>query len=179
MCFCIGGHQGWFPMAFSPLKTLAWNSSIASFTVSRYCNLLVLCLGISRHSLWKTNGHEMRMSIIIEVIEVETKTIKKYIYRYVCVWKLYRPLKYWGALPCWSEVKQSRHDRWKTSPSAPHVQMAAPLSESVKTFTLAYTWRHDPNKHRFCTLLSTCDSKWILFIAYLFECFYLQEVSTS
>lgn len=50
-------------------------------------------------------------------------------------------------------------------------KLAAPLSESVNTFTLAYTRRHDPNKHRFCTLLSTCDSKWIVFIAYLFECF--------
>ena len=52
-----------FPWLFSPLKTLVWNSSIASFTVSRYCNLLVLCLGISRHSLWKTNGNEMRQNI--------------------------------------------------------------------------------------------------------------------
>ena len=56
-----------------------------------------------------------------------------------------------------------KHVTTRTFKWLPHYQSQSTL--------LPYTRRHDPNKHRFCNLLSTCDSKWIIFIAYLFECF--------
>ena len=56
-----------------------------------------------------------------------------------------------------------KHVTIRTFKWLPHYQSQSTL--------LPYTRRHDPNKHGFCTLLSTCDSKWIMFIAYLFECF--------
>ena len=177
MCFCIRGHQGWFPMAFSPLKTLAWNSSIASFTVSRYCNLLVLCLGISRHSLWKTNGNEMRQNIHNYWGNWGGNKNHKYIYIDMCVWKLYRPLKYWGALPCWSEVKQSRHDRWKTSPSArsngcPTIRVSQDFYPSLYTTT----W---PQQTQVLHAAFNMRLQVNPFHRIPFWVFYLQEVSTS